>query len=160
MSSGKLNISTVKSSHKVWLLLTDWWNLWSMEYLVCCSFVVENLYREGAYLLSANISQCYEANQDCGVNHVLFVNSLLPKSVCDWSSDYKIASKLWNRTYFTTNIAYKQKTHKISRMQLTRTLFLCCQLVPMTKLSIIVYAFPLYTDISLTFACLYCTSKF
>lgn len=38
-------------------------------------------------------------------------------------------------------------------MQLTRTLFLCCQLVPMTKLSIIVYAFPLYTDISLTSAC-------
>lgn len=60
----------------------------------CFSFTVENLYREGAYLLSANISQCYEANQDCAINHVLFTNSLLPKSVCNWSSDYKIASKL------------------------------------------------------------------
>lgn len=63
--------------------------------LTCnCSFVVENLYRERSYLLSANISQCYEDNQECGVNHVLFTNSLLPKAVCDWSSDFRIASKL------------------------------------------------------------------
>ncbi|XP_062582876.1 uncharacterized protein LOC134244633, partial [Saccostrea cucullata] len=51
--------------------------------------VIQNLYNEHKYLLSMNISQCYEPD-NCDVHHVLFKNSLIPKAVCDWSRDFQI----------------------------------------------------------------------
>ncbi|XP_062581277.1 uncharacterized protein LOC134243073, partial [Saccostrea cucullata] len=51
--------------------------------------VMQNFYNEHKYLLSMNISQCYEP-ENCDVHHVLFKNSIIPKAVCDWSIEYQI----------------------------------------------------------------------
>lgn len=51
--------------------------------------LMENFYNDHKYLLSLNISQCYEPDS-CGVQQVVLKNSVIPKDVCDWSMDYLI----------------------------------------------------------------------
>lgn len=50
---------------------------------------MENFYNDHKYLLSLNISQCYESDS-CAVQQVVLTNSVIPKAVCDWSMDYLI----------------------------------------------------------------------
>jgi hypothetical protein len=51
---------------------------------------MDNLYNERKYVMSLNVSQCYESSGTCSLHHTLFRDALIPKGVCDWSMDYNI----------------------------------------------------------------------
>ncbi|XP_062596534.1 uncharacterized protein LOC134257978, partial [Saccostrea cucullata] len=54
------------------------------------SILMENFYNERKYLMSMNISQCYESSQNCHLDLVVFKNSLIPKGICSWSMDFNM----------------------------------------------------------------------
>ncbi|VDI36613.1 Hypothetical predicted protein, partial [Mytilus galloprovincialis] len=55
------------------------------------SFIIENLYEEKLYLISLNASVNFDARSE-PVYNVIMKNNLLPKAVCDWTSDFYIAN--------------------------------------------------------------------
>ena len=61
-------------------------------YMYICSFIIYDLSSEGSYgqyLISMNISVCYEASAACDTVITVFENTLLPKTLCDWNKDFK-----------------------------------------------------------------------
>ncbi|CAG2253142.1 unnamed protein product [Mytilus edulis] len=57
--------------------------------IIQISFVIRNLYEEKIYLISLNASVNFDARREAEYN-IIMENNLLPKTVCDWSSDFYI----------------------------------------------------------------------
>lgn len=82
-------------------------------------FTIKNLYGEKFYLISLNASVNFDAKSEEEYT-IIMENSLLPKTVCDWSSDFYISSMftsffLWShilksQLYKTATLLYK-KSH-------------------------------------------------
>ena len=49
---------------------------------------VHDLVGEAAYLMNLNVSVCYEANAACHSEIVIFDDTLLPKTTCQWDNDF------------------------------------------------------------------------
>ena len=45
------------------------------------------------FLVSLNVSYCYEDGQPCYVITTVFDNTKLPKDLCEWHTNYHIPSK-------------------------------------------------------------------
>lgn len=59
------------------------------------SYLIEDLEIERHFRVSMNLKVCFEASNDarCIINIDVFKNSLLPKSVCDWTAGFSTPSK-------------------------------------------------------------------
>lgn len=55
-------------------------------------FIIDNLYEEKLYLITLNASVNVDARSE-PVYSAIMENNLLPKAVCEWTSDFYIASK-------------------------------------------------------------------
>ncbi|XP_052083593.1 uncharacterized protein LOC127720891 [Mytilus californianus] len=55
------------------------------------AFTIKNLYGEKFYLISLNASVNFDAKSEEEYN-IILENNLLPKAVCDWSSDFYISN--------------------------------------------------------------------
>ncbi|XP_052081234.1 uncharacterized protein LOC127719258 [Mytilus californianus] len=53
------------------------------------SFTIDNLYEEKLYLVNLNVSVRFDARTQPQYN-IIMKNNLLPKAVCDWTSDFYI----------------------------------------------------------------------
>ncbi|XP_063410695.1 uncharacterized protein LOC134693725 [Mytilus trossulus] len=68
----------------------DLWQVW-LRGIVRMDFTINNLPSENLYLLNMNLSVCFESPGVCEVGPVnIFVNTLLPKKTCDFSSDFVV----------------------------------------------------------------------
>ena len=59
------------------------------------SYVIENLESERKFMVSLNLSICFESHGPCVVNIPILKNTQLPKSICDWKSDFIDPSKYY-----------------------------------------------------------------
>lgn len=57
------------------------------------SYQVEDLESEKKYMVSLNLSICFESHGPCVVSIPVLKNARLPKAVCDWKSDFIDPSK-------------------------------------------------------------------
>ncbi|KAK3101936.1 hypothetical protein FSP39_007496 [Pinctada imbricata] len=53
-------------------------------------FSLDNLYAEGKYLISMNISECWESSGPCDHTYIVYDNVLMNKPMCNWTSGYLI----------------------------------------------------------------------
>ncbi|XP_052083535.1 uncharacterized protein LOC127720826 [Mytilus californianus] len=68
----------------------DLWQVW-LRGIVRIDFTINNLLSENMYLVNMNLSVCFESSGACEVGPVnIFVNTLLPKKTCDFSSDFVV----------------------------------------------------------------------
>lgn len=63
------------------------------------SYTIEDLAVERQFRVSMTLKACFEASDDakCLVNIDIFKNSLLPKSICDWTAGFSTPSKTISR---------------------------------------------------------------
>ena len=62
---------------------------------VYSSYVIENLESERKFMVSLNLSICFESHSPCVVSIPVLKNTQLPKSICDWKSDFIDPSKYY-----------------------------------------------------------------
>ncbi|XP_076089891.1 uncharacterized protein LOC143061777 [Mytilus galloprovincialis] len=68
----------------------DLWQVW-LRGVVRIDFTINNLPIENMYLVNMNLSVCFESSGACEVGPVnIFVNTLLHKKTCDFSSDFVV----------------------------------------------------------------------
>ena len=63
------------------------------SHYIFSSYMIEDIPGESMYLVSMNISYCYEDGQPCYMVTTVFDNTRLPKDICEWKTDYHIPSK-------------------------------------------------------------------
>lgn len=63
------------------------------------SYIIEDLSIERQFRVSMTLKACFEASDDtkCLINIDIFKNSLLPKSICDWTAGFSTPSKTISR---------------------------------------------------------------
>ncbi|XP_076085326.1 uncharacterized protein LOC143056125 [Mytilus galloprovincialis] len=57
---------------------------------VMIDYIIEDIPGESMYLVSMNISYCYEDGHPCYMVTTVFDNTRLPKDLCEWKTDYHI----------------------------------------------------------------------
>jgi hypothetical protein len=55
------------------------------------SFIIYDLYAENEYLISMNLSVCFEPD-NCQVVYDIFINVRMPRPTCDWDKSYKMSA--------------------------------------------------------------------
>ncbi|CAC5411203.1 unnamed protein product [Mytilus coruscus] len=85
----------------------DLWQVW-LRGIVRMDFTIHNLPSENMYLVNMNLSVCFESSGACEVGPVnIFVNTLLPKKTCDFSSDFVVTGfslEAMIQTYHLTEV--------------------------------------------------------
>ncbi|VDI15760.1 Hypothetical predicted protein [Mytilus galloprovincialis] len=95
----RLTVRIEKLSFEVTLHDYVWGKQESLDLygIIQISFVIRNLYEEKIYLISLNASVNFDARREAEYN-IIMENNLLPKAVCDWSSDFYIPDCGMNMT--------------------------------------------------------------
>lgn len=59
------------------------------------SYLIEDLDIERQFRVSMNLKACFEASSDaeCLINADIFQNTLVPKSICNWTAGFSTPSK-------------------------------------------------------------------
>lgn len=65
---------------------------------------IDDLVSEGNYMVSLDISVCYDAHSPCKYTETILRNTRLRKSVCDWETWYIDDGKLYR--YNSTSLKF------------------------------------------------------
>jgi hypothetical protein len=57
-------------------------------------YKIDDLHVERKYKFDMNLSICLESTGSCLYDIVLFKDTLVPKILCDWESDFSIPGKM------------------------------------------------------------------
>ena len=60
-------------------------------------YKIDDLHVERKYRFDMNLSICLESTGPCLYDMVLFKDTLVPKILCDWESDFSIPGKIRTR---------------------------------------------------------------
>ncbi|CAC5374575.1 unnamed protein product [Mytilus coruscus] len=66
------------------------WTLVDLNGVIRMNFIIHDLYAENEYLISLNISVCFEQNS-CQLVYDIFNNVRLPRPTCDWNKQFQIS---------------------------------------------------------------------
>lgn len=64
-----------------------------MNVCVVDSFIIVDLESEDSFVVTVNISICFEANAACEVTRTILDEVKMKKPTCDWSAGFLIPSK-------------------------------------------------------------------
>lgn len=85
----------------------------SKQFLFCSSLTVDNFQGERLYLVSMNISLCFEAYEDCLRQIIVLKDTLLPKRRCSWDTNTGVHLFLYLTVKHSVRFAFKRLTGKI-----------------------------------------------